>query len=636
MADFSTGVNSPAPGPSAIPAAGGNPALSNTVSILSGALTGLGGAINTAIQNDAAQKAKNIKNNTLANVQQNILKIADAQDQGILTQDQARSRARILQAQAIANDPSLREDINKVFDSTLSTTGLAASIREGTQSEQDNHALEMKAFTDAQSEGYILPWMSDTEKEQGLINFQKVKQAQARLKAANDELAFKTAQVGLTNAKLTTIKSQLQITGEQLSNAGKATSNQIGKINLAKAQHEQEVIGSAQKLLTAGSDNFETQARYIANQVDSGKLDRAAGQLALSEINRRMHLAIDPTMASGGAAEAMGKLASDLIDKRTTIWSDYVSGKTQKEQLQTDINRQDLIEQQIALNGNTKFKRDLALQHLVGVSITSLDEALFSDTVSHIINNSPVDSNGNPKPNPTESPANLTGSGGMDPAATKQYLKMTEAALAKVNSGRGTPEDMADIDTHFRNILAGVGTFGPTVKNPAKLDSLVTFMAGPEFGGYAVKHPDTFTSSESAGVNDALERFYTSKVIPLIRGEFIKDNIVVGMKPDTTTSGAGKGLLVPDARGTAGTISVEYNKNQVRFTPNDNYKNNPAVQKRAAQLNNEVGPVINKIIKVEAHTDGSMNYSDYFPRVIDRILPSEDRVVNVAPVRGGE
>lgn len=610
-----------------VPVATPSPKAAAVIGAVGGLFGGIGSAVTTAIQNDTAQKVKNAKNLSLEETQQQVLAIEQGHSQGKFSQDEALRKLRVIQSQAIANNPSLREDVNKLFSDTLNSGPLSQGVRDGTQSEQDDHALLIKGYQAAETDGFIIAGMSDAEKRAGYLAHQQVMQASARLKALKDKAEFEnTLQSGI-NARLT----QRSI---ELGNQGKVISNQTARINLAKAQHEQEVIGAAKQMYDGVLTRTKSEIDYIIKQRDSGQLTPEASGLALKEIQARLHAGIDPASASGGAASSIVTTIGKLIDDRISTAHDYVTGKTSLEAMQTDTNRQDLISKQAMLQDNPTLARSVTLLHLVGTATPELSRAISAQAVHMAMANDPNDANGAPKANPTATPANLVGTGGASLQDAKQYLDMASVMLRKVNSKTSAnPEDEKYIETHVRNIVGGIGVFGQTANNPTRLDNVVSFLAGDEFGTFSSKHPAIYTAPEAASARTTIERYYTAKVIPLIQSEFLKDNLTVGYENNTSTLGAAKGALSPDVRGTAGVITVGYDKNNVRFTPNPQFRNNEAVVKRADQLNKEVGPVINKLVKAQANLDGSLDYSSYFPKVIDDIIPAQDLTQDAKPTR---
>ena len=123
------------------------------------------------LQEDTDKKKKEV----VSRFRGDLLKIADAVDQGKINPQAARSKMRLLYMQNNDNYGSLGDEFSRVYSNTLSQTGMAAVLPEEIKQQARVDAMKDQ-LTQA---GWISPTSTPVEQDAALSEFMTV-QAQAR------------------------------------------------------------------------------------------------------------------------------------------------------------------------------------------------------------------------------------------------------------------------------------------------------------------------------------------------------------------------------------------------------------------------------------------------------------------------
>src|ERR1700749_282561 len=206
MADFQSGVNPVQTQSAPLIATPVDASAANAIKT-AGNFTSV---VGTTLAQGAAQgkliEQKTNEANFMSNYSQDLLRVADLEQQGVLKPDQALRQYRLRTARMIANHPLMQEDIFKTYGSIVEKAGLGLNVAKDYQQEQDNaNNLRMQALTEAH--------------QRFLFN-------QSQIDASNKLLEHKTKENQL-------VSSGLQIQNERASIANQSITMQRNRIGLA-------------------------------------------------------------------------------------------------------------------------------------------------------------------------------------------------------------------------------------------------------------------------------------------------------------------------------------------------------------------------------------------------------------------
>lgn len=121
------------------------PVQDNTAAVFGDALQSVGNTAGKIFGTMIAGNIANERAGILSEVNNRWLDIADAVDQGALSQQQARMLIRQSFREYTANDPTLYEDLNKLHATFLTSSGMGHIIDEGTPEQQAFDAIRLES-----------------------------------------------------------------------------------------------------------------------------------------------------------------------------------------------------------------------------------------------------------------------------------------------------------------------------------------------------------------------------------------------------------------------------------------------------------------------------------------------------------
>lgn len=629
MADFTSGIG-PMEMPREWPMV--NPVNTGTANSIQ-SLTSIGGAIGSTLMqgsNDANQlKAGQQQTHVLNNYVQNMMRTQDLDQQGAFGNDPgvAMRKMRLLTAQALADHPGMTQQIfelsGKLVGNPLSG-GLTTKSYE--QQQEDAQAQKQAATLSAQQAGFISPGMTPQQQTAGVQNHQQFLLGQTQLNQAQEVLKYQTGQVGLTNANLdTAVKQQSLVTG-QLTQAKLGTDIQMGRLQLANAAAQQHALAGLGNQMGATYNMLDDKSNTIVGQIgqqvpdptNPGKQTTFTKQMAIDQLQRmyggtqyNMSLYADQYKIPG--VEGLQAPLKAMLQAKI----DQLTGKTTTDVANQTVQEQTALKQQMLANTSPDFLTLAAASKMLPASVQSLLVPIGNQAVSMLKQNNVLDTNGNPVNN---KPANVTNGSGTSDQDLNTYFQMLKNAAIKANAGTLGSQANQELSGHMAQVMKGVVSYASTTTNPTELNSVMQALADPVNGKYiANKDNGVLSQVDPAQVNGALELYYKSQVAPLIRDEFRNSEIPIGMRPIDNTANVSMSnyggnyiqATEADQRPASSEIHMVFNGSGVSFVPVAN-GNLQAVQDKVKQLNQEVAPVINTMVRADAHINGTQDYKKAF------------------------
>jgi len=632
MADFQSGVN---PVQAQTMPTVANPVDTATASGIQAAGNILGVLGSTAIQGATAAKTqKQVVDNAnfMSNYSQDLLRIADLEQQGALKPDQALRQYRLRTARMIANHPLQQEEIFKTYGTIVEKAGLGQNVAKDYQQQQDNaNTLRMNALVAAQKDGWGKPSDPPEVQQQLAEKHQQFLFAQSQMEQANALLDHKKKENEL-------VSSGIQIQAERASLANQSISIRRNQLGLAQDQAKQQFLAGAKNLSDAYFGKWQQDTGNILKQVQSGTLKQEDAVRLVQDQLAAIHQQTGALAAgydSTGSLEALTKpidmLAQNTIDQITGKTSNEVSSNTLANILGTKSIQ--------LLSNDPKFTTLVATSKMIPAGAGVLQENLGSAAIDLLKRNKVI---------PGDAPVGSDGSGmtvgkpgdpthNDDPDHNKgvdQYMSLVKSGVSNINAGMADPDLKTEVDGNIQNILRGVGVYGPTASSPTELNSAIKFFADPQMGGYLTKNPELLHGDAAIQAKTVYEQDYRLSVLPLIQSEFLNAKVVAGYKVDSSSLATQRygAQVVPDERASTAFIHPEFNGTGVTFVANDRTKGD--TNREAQRLNREVAPVMNNLIRASAHFAGNTDYKTSYENLMLQIQP--DLSEDPTPVKSGD
>lgn len=620
MADFQSGVNPVQERDMPMLTNPVNTSAANTISALGNILGTVGAGAAQAYSQ--GQQIKQVKQNAgfMDTYAQNLLRVSDLEQQGVMKPGQALRHYRLLTAQMISNHPLLQEDIFKTYGNIVEKAGLGQNVAKDYQQQQDNaNALKQSALLDAQKAGWGSPNDSPEQQEVMAEKHQQFLFAQSQLEAANALLDHKTKENNL-------ISSGLQIRSQRASLANQSVTLKRNQIGLAHDQAKQQFLVGAQNLSDAYFGKWQQDTSVILKQVQSGQLKPEDGVKMIQQQQAAIHQqtgALALGYDSEGSLAALTKPIDMLADATIAQINGDVGTKVTSNTLANIENTKSIQ----LLTSDPKFLTLTATSKMIPAGSGALQQNLGDAAIRILKNNHviPLDPSDNPNNFGTGAVKPGDPTNNDDPDHNKgidQYFSIIKGAISNIRSGNNDPGLAGEVSGNIVNVLRGVGVYSKTMASPAELNSAVKFFADPQVGSYMKNHPDIIKGDAAAMAKVAYEQDYQRAVLPLVQEEFLNSNVDVG---DFKNIAAGNPALegrfgvlpTPNARPSTGYIHPEFNGTGIVFVANDPSKGD--TQREAQRLNREVSPVVNNLIRANAHFAGTLDYKASYENIMAQI-----------------
>lgn len=537
------------------------------------------------------QAAEDQKNSLMSGYAQKVTAINTAVEQGKISWSEAKTRTRALYNETVANYPSLTEDITK-FQGTLNTTaGLGDTIAKGTAADQQIEDDKKKAT----AAGFISPSMSPNQQEAGL---QRYKAMEHNLYVMN----YNQKQLGLQAAQLEIVNKREQIAASRANRANAETERQM-KLTKMNLQNNLSDVNVAY----FGKVRADVQA-----VLDNESLDGAAKQAAINEIRNNYTARLMPIRGAAGSdyVDSLTKPVFDMIDTSMA----FASGKISKEAAE---NKNATLTATV----QSEIMRDPSLAAAASLSklFPQFSDAIINQVSPTVVNL--LKSNINPE---STKPVNL-----VDPdnqTDVKTYLKGVGDVSTKLAQKDPTIADpkgsLQELQTNVNNILKGVNAFSLAVEKPAQLNNITNFLASKDFINFQ-KAGGQINASNTDSVKSVVQEQYNNEVIPVVRKEWETSKTIVGAPTGVKQIGR-VSIPVSPEENTTDVVQYRWTGNSLTFVPAKGFEQNRQAAIKARELNAKVAPLVNKMVRMNAHLDGSEDYGKYFSDVEGAIFGEQE------------
>lgn len=575
MADFTLSQIGGPSGGSSVPVQQGvqEPSGVEAVSSLfSGLAQGFAQSQPSAAQQQAAIKEQkySVAGSRFANQQ---LQIANAVDQGRLSSQEARMRMRANYASAVANNPELVDELTSLHKGLIGTKGLGAVAAEGTAQEQ----AFMKAQEQATLSGWVTSDMSQQEAQAATMNFMQFNRAQEMIDAEQNRIALERANLGLqtdriqqTTARYTQESARLNVLQKQQQLKGQQAVGQMGDAYMPKFRQEMNQV--LKQLQTGQISDQEAvdiiDGQWASLQQSVAQVGSQAGSEYISNMMAPMKFVYE-SARQRATGELSNELYANRIEKATAM--------------QTNL-----------LLGDPDMARLAAVSRLFPNSDVATIPAVNA-AVSGILQKN-ARSEG--------APANIVDPDSGEDTAT--YFRMIKDNIKASSSGDmiGGQEAETELSNNINNVLKGINAYSAAVDNPTQYNQVVDFIASPDFGQYVTSGGGL--NKEAAGsARQVLMQQYEQEVIPLLEQEWSNAQV--------TTSALGtSGVLGTTAETERGGSIIEpvWSGTGMSFVAKD--RSNTRVTAKVKELNKKVAPIVNKLIRMGAHLEGTQNYKQVY------------------------
>ncbi|AJT60720.1 hypothetical protein [Citrobacter phage CVT22] len=533
-------------------------------------------------QQEQKTAAANQKSSVMAGYAQKITAINAAVDQGKMSWAEAKTRTRALYNETVASFPSITEDITKFQGDLNSTAGLGDTIAKGTAVDQQINDDKKKAT----AAGFVSPSMTPDQQDAGL---QRYKDMEHNLYMMN----YNSKQLALQASQLEIVNKREQIASSRASRANAELDRKI-KLNKVNLQNSLSDVNVAYY----GKVRSDIQA-----VIDNKVMDGAQKQAAINEIRNNYTAQLMPIRGAAGSdyVDNLTKPVFDMIDNSM----DFASGKITKEAAENKNAALTAIAQ-------SEIMRDPVLAKAAAASkmFPQFSDAIISTVSPTVVNmlKSNID------PNSTK-PVNL-----VDPdnqADVKTYLKGVGEVSTKIAQKDPSIQDpkgaLQEAQTNVNNILKGINAFSLAVEKPSQLNNVTNFLASKDFINYQ-KAGGQINASNTESVKSVVQEQYNNQVIPVVRKEWENSKTIVGAPTGVKQIGRVSIPVSPEAN-TADAVQYKWTGSSLTFVPAKGFEQNRMAAAKARELNSKVSPLINKMVRMNAHLDGSEDYAKYFSDV---------------------
>lgn len=503
-------------------------------------------------------KVKAASEAALSGYQSELVKYADAVDQGRLKPAQARTKSRALYQQFISNNPSLAKSAAERHSKILSTAGLGKVIGEKDSVKE----AEKDLLAEAAKEGFVFSTQTDVQQQAGLMAYRKYQRALQDMKDEAQSVSLRSSKVGLTSAE----------------------------IKLRQAQDKEKATRLLDNVADGVRSKIDASLLDIRERLKTKNLtqDQAIQELTAQENFWNSEIANN---ARAAGSENL-KVIMDPIGKMFDLARDEVSGKISKENAENRISY-------YKAGIQAGLLEDPKLRKLYGAGLL-FPNAQFNNYADKFMQ--ATDAIKNNSFNIDTTPYNLfdedkVGAGGQK--AVTNILKENINNTGKVDAG-DKPAHKEQLDNNIINILRGVDVYEKVINKPEQLNNVIEFMASPEF-------------SKWVGTG-AMDQKVANNAMEVIKNSYMKDAKSVIEKMWLEPNYSASTMTAVQDQIKAGTsvqsmVEVSYDAGGIKFTAKTD---DPMHASIASSYNKSIGPVINKLVRASSHLEGHTNYQQVF------------------------
>lgn len=602
MADFTTNVGG-APQQSIQPA---QPVTDNSSLIAINSLANIGSKILSAGANIIQDKQKVDQQNNLNNVvtafSQKQLKLADAVEQGAMSSQEARMRMRKNYTDEISNNPSLTKILAQTQGDIINTAGLGKVVAEGTEQEKINVAVQKEASL----AGWIKPTASPDEQQAGIAAYSQFKRHEADINAQQNALQLQSSQVGYERAKIGLATDRIQ-------QVTAGYSQQTAKINLVEARQQQQSRQAVGGIADSYNFKFNQDLQTIEDKLSRNEITRQeAIQLADQQY------ATITQLTSSVGRDAGGDYVNNITAPMKMRYENslkFLNGDIDKQILSNENERTIALQMKNQL-GDPKVASVVATSRLFGNANLAIIPGVNQAVMGILDKNT----------NPATKPADVLPDTKEEKADVGNYLGLVKSSITGYNSGnygidKNKEATGEQLNANVTNILKGIDVHSVAVNNPAEYNQVTDFLASPEFGKFTSQGGGVYADA-AQNASQILQTQYIDKVLPLLKTEW--ETTYIPKKSSSVYQAAPSGATGSDqptaASATSSVIKPFFSGGGVVFRAEGPEANSTQTRNKVKDLNEKVGTVMNKLIRMDAHLSGNTDYKAAYERYAPSIF----------------
>lgn len=617
MADFQSGVAPVQQAPMRETPAPVDLSTANAVSSAGNILGAIGTTLGQGYATEQQIQAQTKQASFMGNFQQDLLRISDLEQQGVLKPEAAMRQYRLRYASMLANHPLQADEINKSFSQIAEKAGLGLNVVDDYKQQRDNaNALHLASLQAAQKDGFGKPTDSPEQQAYMADLHQQFLFNQTQIDAATKVINYKKAGVELTNANLSTVRARQEIALGNIS-------YQRAQLQLSTEQAKDKFRNGAAGVMDTYFSKFDQDTNDIMNRVGQQVSDGKGGQttytkeMAISDIGNLQ--ASVQTNASGLAAQYDSEGTLNGLQKPLEMLAknkiDTLSGAITKTVADNQLSNILALKQHLILSKDDEMLTLAATSKILPNSAGVLLDRMGNRAVDLLKKNGYLNDETQQAGNGPKQPGDPTTHGDNGDKGVTQYFDLIKDSTSKINAGNKDPDLKRDNDSHISKTLQGLGVYGPTAPSAKELNAAIDFFSSTQIGQYLKANPSLIQGQNAQAAKAIYENDYKQSLLPMLQEEFSKASVQTG-EINTVT---GKGIRHTEA--VSGelnkNITMSFNGSGVTFQAND--PNNRFVVSKANQMNKDVAPVVSRMVKAGAHFSGNTDYRASYDELIQQL-----------------
>lgn len=526
------------------------------------------------------------KNKVASRFRGDLLRIVDGVDQKGTNPQVARTAMRALFSQYNENYGTMGDELTQVYNTILNTSGMGQVISQGQMDYQRKQGL-IDTFV---ASGRLSPNHTEAEVQSAINEHRSLQAISERYTLAMQTLELEGAQSRLTAAQQTAN-----------ANARKSAATQAGfGIVPYLAQNLSSTAAQLQERVRTEEGYNTRDALADLERIYEEEKVRFYKGIKMGETPDGQPI----TFSFADMDEADRAQIESLFDSRFEMERRVLSGEldrdTYKTQLDTLTTQQELLIRQ----SDPEFSRFLSVVQLLGdkgmaMLSTRIGDARLLNRGAEIVNRILTSD-----PNDSETLPVFSESGG--------GVRTVYDILGQ-NEGEGEEAKNQRVQL-LSSLVEGVSAeYSLIERNPKKAKELVTFLASPEFWTLRKENPEAFGNAD--GARELLSRHYADEVFGLVQDEFTNKNVAYWDANTFKEFGAfgAAGVTKPATQ----LVGVRASDTGVEFVP---IQEGPSARQAARELNTTLRPIVNSVIRADAHLRGKNDYKAGGEAALEKIF----------------
>ena len=367
------------------------------------------------------------------------------------------------------------------------------------------------------------------------------------------------------------------------------------------------------ELNEAYTTKFRSDTQEVIRLMQTGQL---SNEEAVQQLNTQWE-SIQSFISSQGSEAGSDFLTNmtapmrSMYDNALKVADGSMSLKVYQNQVEKNIAMANLT-----MTGDPEIARIAAASRLLPNSDVLLTKPITDAVIRVMGQNS----------DPSKKPADLT-----DPdqkVATGDYFTTVRQNITSLREGTALDpeESQTQVDTNLMKIIEGVGFYGSAVESPSDLNQVIDFISDPSVGKYLQER-----GGVPADVAEEAKVMYTEAY----RNPAIQAVVSEFESAKTTINGMFPGSQVTLNTPTADAIIPVFSGAGVRFlaSPDVNPKFRKAIQMKVKQLNKDAAPTINRLIRTDAHLQGTTDYQKVYIDNFESLFSRQEQEEESVPSR---